>query len=51
MPWTPISLHVPVRVIPFADALDDNLCASDKWSRPLDDTVVPNDYRKLPSVL
>ncbi|KAH8105226.1 hypothetical protein BXZ70DRAFT_919923 [Cristinia sonorae] len=36
----------------FVNAMDNYfLACPDKWSRPLDHTSVPSDYRKLPSVL
>ncbi|KAI0631410.1 hypothetical protein C8Q77DRAFT_1218908 [Trametes polyzona] len=36
----------------FVTAMDDYfLACPDKWSRPLDNSVVPSDYRDLPSVL
>ncbi|KAH9943601.1 hypothetical protein B0H21DRAFT_695546 [Amylocystis lapponica] len=36
----------------FLSAMDDYfLACPDKWSRPLDDTKVPSDYKQLPSVL
>ncbi|KAJ3529021.1 hypothetical protein NM688_g7915 [Phlebia brevispora] len=36
----------------FVNAMDNYFVACpDKWSRPLDDTKIPGDYRQLPSVL
>lgn len=36
----------------FVNAMDNYFIACpDKWSRPLDDSKVPSDYRELPSVL
>ncbi|KAI0824412.1 hypothetical protein BC628DRAFT_1379436 [Trametes gibbosa] len=36
----------------FVSAMDDYfLACPDKWSRPLDNSFVPSDYRDLPSVL
>ncbi|KZT01952.1 uncharacterized protein LAESUDRAFT_662877 [Laetiporus sulphureus 93-53] len=36
----------------FVSAMDDYfLACPDKWSRPLDGTEVPHDYKQLPSVL